>query len=195
MKAGFFNRLFAYMIDVIVINMIFSIVTVGVSTQRIEDLTMELNSVSEAYVLGEIDESEYMDKSIDLTYKIEEASISRNSIYVVLVIGYFVMFQYFNRGATIGKKLARIRIVENGKEPSLKAIFLRSVFINGILANVLNIVLIYVLDKNNYFWAYTAVTSVIGLFIFISAIMILYKKDRRGLHDMIARTDVVMEGK
>ena len=195
MKAGFFNRLFAYMIDVIVINMIFSIVTVGVSTQRIEDLTMELNSVSEAYVLGEIDESEYMDKSIDLTYKIEEASISRNSIYVVLVIGYFVMFQYFNRGATIGKKLARIKIVENDKEPSLKAIFLRSVFINRILANVLNIVLIYVLDKNNYFWAYTAVTSVIGLFIFISAIMILYKKDRRGLHDMIARTDVVMEGK
>ena len=195
MKAGFFNRLLAYMIDIIVLSIIFSIVTVGVSTKRVEDLTMELNGVSESFINGDIDQDEYMDKSIDLTYKIEEASISSNFIYVVLGIGYFIFFQYFNRGVSIGKKLAKIKIVENGRDPSLRAIAIRSLYINGIFVNMVNVLMICLLDKNGYFWTYTIITTIISLFMFISAIMILYGKDKRGLHDIIANTNVVMEGK
>ena len=65
--------------------------------------------------------------------------------------------------------------------------------INSIFSGTLGIILLYILNKDNYYMGYSLISSIEMLFIFISALFILYRKDKLGLHDIIAKTEVIEE--
>ncbi len=195
MKASFFKRLLAYVIDTIILTLIIGVLSSVVSNKQYEKASEEYMRLQESYMKQEITITEYQNDIKPIVYDMQKSSVTINTVSVLLSIAYFIVFQYLNRGQTIGKKLMRIKITENNKEPSLKAMVIRTIIINSILTGILNIVLIYLLNKNTYYTGYQIVSYIELAFAFISALFIIYRKDKLGLHDIIAKTEVIEEAR
>ena len=140
--------------------------------------------------MNEISQEEYLEESIPLIYQIQKSGIVVNGMLLTLNIGYFVVFQYLNKGQTIGKKLMKIKVTEKGKDPSLKAMILRTFVTNSIFSGLFCILLLFILNKDTYYYGYYIVSMIEMIFVFVSALFILYRKDKLGLNDLIAKTEV-----
>ena len=66
----------------------------------------------------------------------QKSSVIVLTASLVVTIAYFVVFQYLNKGQTLGKKLLKIKVKEKGENPSLKSIIIRTVMINNIFSTV-----------------------------------------------------------
>lgn len=195
MKASFIKRLGAFVIDTFILSIIISLVTMGFSADTSE-INEELTSVLEQYSNQEITIEEYSDKFIELNYELQKSSIVVNVLEVVLYVGYFIIFGYLNKGQTLGKKLCKIKIVNNNdNRPSILNMMVRSLFIYGIFTLFFSIIFVNILNKEVFSYSYIVITYVETIFIIVSFFMVLYKKDGRGLHDVIAKTKIIEEVK
>ena len=102
-----------------------------------------------------------------------------------------------NKGQTLGKKLLKIKVVDKKTEKpiSIPKGLLRTFLIYSLLSGVANIICLFILNKQSYYMIYFTLLIIEALFMLISAIMVLYKKDSRGLHDIMSNTIVVKEGR
>ena len=145
-KATFFKRFMAQFIDMFIMGLIIGIITMGFSTSRIEKLDEELIDLMDSYTSGEITSDKYIDDYIDIMYDINKASFNNNLVYLVVCVGYFLIFQFLNKGATIGKKIMRIRVVSNdGVDASFVQMFIRTSIINEIIPISMLLILIFTL--------------------------------------------------
>lgn len=196
MKAKFFDRLTAYIIDVIIISLITSILFTSIPTNN-KELEKQLSSLQDEVLSNNITYEEFVDEYQDLYYKNKKDTMTQSAITLTITIAYFVIFQYMNKGQTIGKKILHLRVVDNNTEKPLSIFkgLIRSLLIWNILSGTLGIVLIYILNKESYITSYLIISSLESIFIFITAMFTLYRKDNRGLHDIIINSKVIIEGK
>lgn len=194
MKASFFKRLAAFLIDVMFITVIAGIATSGISNSKYEEAYDDYEDIMESYAEQEITTQEYLEQIGPVSYDMQKASMATSITTLVLSIAYFMIFQYLNKGQTLGKKFLRIKVQENGKDPSLKSIIMRTFIIDSIFSTLFAIVLVYALNRNSYYQTYSIISSIEMIFVFVSAAFILYRKDKKGLHDIIAHTEVIDEG-
>ena len=196
MKAKFFDRLTAYIIDVIIISLITSIIFTSIPTNN-KELEKQLSSLQDEVLSNNITYEEFVDEYQDLYYKNKKDTMTQSAITLTITIAYFVIFQYMNKGQTIGKKILHLRVVDNNTEKPLSIFkgLIRSLLIWNILSGTLGIVLIYILNKESYITSYLFISSIESIFIFITAMFTLYRKDNRGLHDIIINSKVIIEGK
>ena len=193
MKANIFKRVSAYLIDYFIVMFILSLITMGIGGNS--TITKEINNLAESYANKEITIEEYSEKTQELNYELQKSNVAVNAVSVTLFIGYFIVFAYFNKGQTIGKKLLKIKVVEDNKKPSIKAMIIRGLFVYGILTGLYTAIFVNILNKK-YFNYGSAICSYIELFfVVVSFFMVLYKKDGRGLHDLMAGTSVIEEVK
>ena len=196
MKAKFFDRLTAYIIDVIIISLITSIIFTSIPTNN-KELEKQLSSLQDEVLSNNITYEEFVDEYQDLYYKNKKDTMTQSAITLTITIAYFVIFQYMNKGQTIGKKILHLRVVDNNTEKPLSIFkeLIRSLLIWNILSGTLGIVLIYILNKESYITSYLIISSLESIFIVITAMFTLYRKDNRGLHDIIINSKVIKEGK
>lgn len=196
MKAKFFDRLTAYIIDVFIISLITSIIFTSIPTNN-KELEKQLSSLQDEVLSNNITYEEFVDEYQDLYYKNKKDTMTQSAITLTITIAYFVIFQYMNKGQTIGKKILHLRVVDNNTEKPLSIFkgLIRSLLIWNILSGTLGIVLIYILNKESYITSYLIISSIESIFIFITAMFTLYRKDNRGLHDIIINSKVIIEGK
>ena len=196
MKAKIFDRLTAYIIDVIIISLITSIIFTSIPTNN-KELEKQLSSLQDEVLSNNITYEEFVDEYQDLYYKNKKDTMTQSAITLTITIAYFVIFQYMNKGQTIGKKILHLRVVDNNTEKPLSIFkgLIRSLLIWNILSGTLGIVLIYILNKESYITSYLIISSLESIFIFITAMFTLYRKDNRGLHDIIINSKVIIEGK
>ena len=196
MKAKFFDRLTAYIIDVIIISLITSIIFTSIPTNN-KELEKQLSSLQDEVLSNNITYEEFVDEYQDLYYKNKKDTMTQSAITLTITIAYFVIFQYMNKGQTIGKKIIHLRVVDNNTEKPLSIFkgLIRSLLIWNILSGTLGIALIYILNKESYITSYLIISSLESIFIFITAMFTLYRKDNRGLHDIIINSKVIIEGK
>lgn len=196
MKAKFFDRLTAYIIDVIIISLITSIIFTSIPTNN-KELEKQLSSLQDEVLSNNITYEEFVDEYQDLYYKNKKDTMTQSAITLTITIAYFVIFQYMNKGQTIGKKILHLRVVDNNTEKPLSIFkgLIRSLLIWNILSGTLGIVLIYILNKESYITSYLIISYLESIFIFITAMFTLYRKDNRGLHDIIINSKVIIEGK
>ena len=193
MKAIFVKRLGAFIIDTFMLSIIFSLVTMGFSIDT-NYINNELTSVLEQYESNDITIEEYSDKVIELNYELQKSTLVTNILNIVLYVGYFIVFGYLNRGQTLGKKLCKIRVVNSdGDRPSIWSMIVRSLFIYGIFTLLFSVIFVNILNKEIFTYSYVVVTYVESIFMIIAFFMVLYKKDGRGLHDVMAKTKVIEE--
>jgi len=195
-KASFTLRLLAFLIDMIILIVISSILTQGLISKKTEKLNDKLqNSITE-YTSGEITVDDYMTQVQDITYELQKTSFAANLVETLLFIAYFIVFQFLNKGQTLGKKLIKIKVVnEEDDEANIFQMIIRTLFVDQILINLLLVILVKVLTKSTYMQVYYIVTAIYYLFILVTCIMMLYRKDKLSLHDIMSRTKVVKEGK
>ena len=168
-----------------------NLVTFNTNVDKLNDLNSEITNYLAEYDPTNVEEVE---KLMDLQYQYEKESVPVNVISLVIIFGYFVCFQFFNKGQTIGKKLLKIRTVgSDNKKIAFWQIFVRSLFIHQILVNTISLILIAVCPKNIFIQAYSILTLLQSVFIIITMLFVLYRKDKRGLHDLIVNSYVISE--
>lgn len=187
MKSNFFKRVGAYLLDSFIVIFILSLVTVGFKSDS--KLIDEANDLLNSYANQEITISEYNDKVMSINYELQKENVWVNGISCALYIGYFILFAYFNNGQTIGKKIFKIRVVDkNNNKIKFSQIFVRSIFIYGIISSFYSAIFINFLGVSTFNMVGSIISYIEYTFIIVCFFMVLYKKDKRGLHDIISGT-------
>lgn len=196
MKKPTLRRIGAYIVDIIVITMISSMFV------RIEFLNPKYDEYEKAY-------NEYIDFTSevinnpekvndsnlnDITYNLSKTGLATSIITLVVTTLYFVGFQYINRGQTLGKKLFKIQVVDSeNKKLKFYQVLVRALLIDKIATNAISAILISTLSKDTYLTGSQYVELVDMAIMAASFILIMFREDGKGLHDMIAGTKVVFE--
>lgn len=125
-------------------------------------------------------------------YNLAKYSVSISIISIIVYLGYFVGFQKWNKNQTLGKKLFNIEVasIEN-TDVKWWQILLREIIIYNLIAEILYVILILFLNVNSYFMISNIILAISSLISLINVILILFRKDGRGLHDLLAKTIVV----
>ncbi len=197
-NAYFIKRLGALILDMIIVSIVVSMLTFFVNNNsNYEKLTKEYNDVMEQAMDKKTSPKEYkklLSKASDISYDLSKQTVVVSFVSLTIYILYFIVFQFYNKGQTIGKKLMKIKIESNdGKDLTMNQLAVRSLIINSILANLILLAVIILGSKDVYFVSSTTVSMIQYIIIFTTAIMILFRKDKRGLHDVITNTKVINE--
>lgn len=196
MKATFFERIGSYLIDTIIVSFIFSLICLGFGNYT-SDTEKRMQELDEQLIEETITPEEYLDEYKDVLYDYQKENVLQSGISVALTIAYFVVFQYMNKGQTIGKKLLNIRVVDKDTNEPISILkgLLRSLIVFSILSGILCILFLYILGKRTYFIIYGSLLGIEGIFTLTTIFFVLYRTDHRGLHDMIANTAVIKESR
>lgn len=194
-KPYFFPRLVAYIIDMLLVSLVCTgIMFVMPENKNYDKYMKEYEKIQTDLIEEKIDVKEYFNKSMDVVYDIDYSNVIPMIVEVVLIILYFVVFQFYNKGQTFGKKLMKLRVVStNDNDLTINQITYRSLIINSILINILILGSLLFLGRNYYFYANYALQLLSVIIVFVTLIMILFRKDGRGLHDVVAGTKVIQE--
>lgn len=194
MKTIFFKRVGAYLLDFIIVTFIVAIITVNFKTNNV--VIEKMNSLISGVASEEITLEEYSNQIFEINYEYQRAIIPSTIVSVVINVVYFIIFAFLNKGQTLGKKVFKIKVVnQDGKNPSIWNMLLRSIWLYGIITGIVNIIGVYVLNVKLFNYTSTTVNYIYYGFIIISFFMVIYKKDGRGIHDIIGRTSVKEEVK
>lgn len=191
-KANFYKRLVAYTIDMFIVGLVISIISYNFDTTRLEKLSDKSIKLMNSFTNGDISSDKYFSEYADILYKVNKANINSNLLSLVIYVGYFVLFQFFNGGATIGKKLLKIKVVsQGGGEVSLWQMIVRTSIINGIVPLALSLILIFTTNG----LVFLTLSSIVGLFenifVIICVFMLLYKSNCLALHDIMSKSVVI----
>lgn len=194
MEATFFQRTGAYLIDIIITSFILSIICLGFgnTSSNIQEKMQELDNKLRS---AEITNEDYINEYKVLLYDYQKENTLQSSISVALTIAYFVIFQYMNKGQTLGKMLLKLRIVnkDNQKPISIHVGFIRSCFILSIISNIILVIAPYIININGFIYSYITLIIIDGILLLTTILFILYRNDHRGLHDIITNTIVIKE--
>lgn len=193
-KAYFFPRVFAYFIDIIIVSIVATLICYFIPMDNVNLLQQELTNVQEKFLNEEISEEEYLNQTALISYDLDYASVPSYIVEVGLVILYFVVFQFYNKGQTLGKRLMKIRVVssEEGRELTINDYLYRSIILNAVLGNILIILFVLFMARDYYFYASFTLQMIQIVLSLVTIFMVLFRKDGRGLHDMVAHSKVVM---
>lgn len=134
------------------------------------------------------------EKVINITYDMSKYGASISIINLVVTFIYFVLFQYANNGKTIGKSLMKIKVVsKDRKKLKFSQVLIRALIIDSILSTFIIILLLTLASKSIYLSTSKYIQFIDMTLVFVSVIMILFKADSRGLHDLIASTEVIYD--
>lgn len=191
-----YKRLLAYLIDIVIVSLIVSLLAGSNIMQKqmdkYNDANIRLEEQSEKILSDDEITEEDEEELKSIIYDINYFGIAYNVLDVVVIISYFAIFQYFNKGKTIGKKILKIKVVsKDDSELSLVNYLLRTIILYNIVFTVINIIGAEFLKFNGFYTVYiisTAINSVVSIILFF---MILFRKDERGLHDIISSSKVV----
>ena len=147
------------------------------------EVTKELNTGSSSYDL---------DYYKELNYKTYRNGAVSSGITIVTLVLYFGVLQYALKGQTPGKKLMKLKVVSNSdKSLNIGNYLLRVLILNNVWLMLINIICVFAFNSSVFY----RVGSIIGLLsntmYMVNLIMVMFRSDNRGLHDMLANTKVI----
>lgn len=192
-KALFIQRFAAFILDIMIISIVTSIISYPfMDSQALNKLNEESVQIIEDYTSNKITMKEYISENTSIMYETARKQGINSFIGLFLSILYFVVFQTKNNGQTLGKQALKIKVVSSDdSEISMNQMIFRSLIINSILINMISFGVLVFSNQNFYFYSSFILGILQFLILFISAIMVMYNSKRRGLHDLVAHTDVV----
>lgn len=197
MPPQFSKRLFAYIIDIFIVLLVTNILTIFIPiNEKTQAYYKEMEVIQEKFYNQEIDTKEYITLTLEDNYNISKDTVLISLISIIVYIVYFGVYQVYNNGQTVGKKLMKIKLkaIDNGKL-SINKVLSRTLIIYGIATNLTNIVLLLFIKKDLYLLISSMINALQSFIVIISVIMILFSSKKRGIHDIITKTEVIMEEK
>lgn len=192
-KALFIQRVVAFLVDIILVAFVSSfIIFPFVDNEALEKLTNQNTKVANQYLQQEIDINTYMNQSMDISYQIAKQNGIGTILTIVLYLLYYVIFQFYNKGKTLGKQLMKIQIIsKESDELTMNQLLFRAFIINSILVNIITLLFTIFASRDVYTGGVYFFMAIQYLLIIVSAIMIMYRRDGCGIHDLIAHTEVI----
>lgn len=189
------KRIVAYIIDYLLITLVSTaLVYITFINPRYDEYleaSKEYNAVAEQYYSKEITAKEFSEQINDLSYELNSTGYVYTIGNIIIIFLYFGVFVYFTKGQTLGKRIMGIKIVSNkGKDLKIYNYFIRAFILNGVILNLCTLVAIC-FKESTYLKIYSAASNFDLILMIILFLMILFWKDGRGLHDILAGTKVI----
>ena len=193
MKVKFSKRLGAYIIDVMLLMIFLSIISPIIpKSGDTNALSKETTTIVEDFANKKISQEDFIKKTNDISYSLAKATYLDSIVSITGYLLYFVVMPLFTKGQTLGKKLMKIRVINNdGSEVGTNGLLIRGLILYGILSSIINLVLLLVASKGTYLGVAGNIATIFGLINLISFITIIVRKDGRGLHDLLGNTRVI----
>ena len=195
-KVYFAQRLLAYVIDIFIVTSVVALLTSLIP--KSESYKIASDKIYDEYVelIQDTESTEDMLKKFDVLqddlYIIGKEESLSSLVGVALYIVYYGACQYYLNGQTLGKKITKIKIVgKKKKEVSQVKFLLRAVLTYTLFVNVFEAIIYNVASSTTYIYFLTPFVMIGYLYNLINIGMVLFKKDGRGLSDLICDTEVV----
>lgn len=202
-KVKLIKRFGAYVIDAIFVLLVISLVSnirfINPKYDKYMETYNKYIELSTDYINQDIKEDEYVKEANTLYYDMTKYSLPNNIASIAIILLYFGVFQKFNKGQTIGKKLMKIKLVSNNdKELTLIQVILRYsiiylIEIGSVITTLLSIILVFIINVKYFMIVMGVINVIIMIISIISYVMIMVRSDNRGLHDLICKTKVINE--
>lgn len=192
-NALFFQRLFAFIIDVIIISILSSLLSYPFyDSSSVQKLNDNSNEIMQKYIDQEINIKTYVSESIDISYEMARKNGVVSLISLFLSVLYFICFQFYKNGQTIGKNIMKIKVVSNDDQSlNINNYIFRSLIIDSIFVDMIVLCFVIFANREVYFYGVGMIEFIQYMVILISAFMVMFRKDSRGLHDLVANTKVI----
>lgn len=136
--------------------------------------------------------SKYTTIAKEYDYQLQKLGTYNTILTIACTFIYFVIIQYLLKGQTIGKKILGIKIVSsNDKKLTILTYTLRSLIINNIFLNTINLVFLNYTNKNTFNTANTIIDFLISFIEAVTIFLIITREDHRGIHDLCCHTKVI----
>ena len=196
------KRIMAFLLDILLVFFLASLITsihfINPYYKKYEASFKEYSEVTNNYLEEKISEDEFLKLNYVNYYNVSRYSVPYNIAIVVILVLYFVVFQKFNNGQTIGKQIMKIKVVNNNddKDISLLKYLLRSlpiyyISIGSIIPLLLNSLMLLFIKGKVYYIVSACINYIFVIIGIATLVVMLARKDKRGLHDIIASTKVI----
>lgn len=191
-----FKRIGAYLIDILLVSLISTALSyisfINPKYDEYMEVSEQYQEVLNDYYEEKINTTELNEKVQDLSYELNKTGYVYTAGSIVIAFLYFGVFAYVTKGQTLGKKLMNIKITSANEEKDLKLsnYFIRVFILNSIILNVLTLIAIC-FTKGTYTKIYNVAANIDTILFLVIFFMVLFRKDGRGLHDILAGTKVV----
>ena len=189
------KRIVAYIIDYLLITLVSTaLVYITFINPRYDEYleaSKEYNAVAEQYYSKEITAKEFSEQINDLSYELNSTGYVYTIGNIIIIFLYFGVFVYFTKGQTLGKRIMGIKIVSiKKKDLTFYHYFIRAFILNGVILNLCTLIAIC-FKESTYLKIYSAASNFDLILMIILFLMILFWKNGRGLHDILAGTKVI----
>lgn len=193
MNRPVYKRLFAYAIDMLIVAVIASLFLDIPIINPYFDKYIELSESMMQFIGG--NETLTIDTINQLQYDFVYYSFYTSIIVIVVKIIYFILFQYLNKGQTIGKAIFKIQIVSDRRKLKFYQVLLSSLIVCNIITGTINLICLRLLNIDTYIQV-SNIINYIEIFIVIANVMLItFRKDAKGVHDLLSNTSVVYKEK
>lgn len=185
------KRLLAYLIDMLILGLIFMMLYKLLPTNSIVvEGNHNIAILEEQLLREEITLNYYLNQFINISYTVDKTNLIHTGINILLLIIYFIIIPIITEGKTIGLYLMKLKI--DGKL-SIFNLFIRNIFTTGIVYMILCLIFVSFTNEKIYFYSITILGFIQFLLVIISTFMILYRKDKKGLQDILSNTEIIKE--
>ncbi len=187
------KRFCAYIVDYVIVALIASLFArVPILNPNYDKYMEEYNKYIESVKTSLNDSAS--DEIIDNSYAMTKLGVNITIINLVVGAIYFVGFQYLNKGQTLGKKMLKIRMVDdNNERPKLYQVLIHSIIINSLLTTTISVITLLCLSKATYLNISEVVQIIDMGLLFGSFGCMIIRKDGKGIHNILAHTNVIGE--
>ena len=191
-KPLFISRVFAYLIDSILVLLLASLLSSPfINSDHMISLAKESSNILEKYQSQEISEKEYNVEISNLEYLMAKDTLLVNILYILVGVAYFVVYPLYRNGQTLGKKLFKMKIISSVGNLDTNQMIFRSFLANSILYKLITIIFIMFSSRDVYSLCINWFSYAQYIFIIVSIFMVVYGKEGLSIHDRIVHTKVV----
>lgn len=192
MKAKISKRLFAYIIDILILGIILLLTSKFIlNNDNVKNLNIELDVLNENYLNGDVSVSNYINHYAEISYDLDKHSIGYTIVNIIFIVIYFIIGPYFLNGQTLGMKLFKIKVVKEEGKLTLNDLFVRNLIINGLGYMLICLLLIYILPSLPYFIIMMTLGLIQLVLLIICAIGIIKNNNNLILQDKLTNTLVI----
>lgn len=187
------KRIIAFVIDIVIVSLVVSLINLlplDPYKDKYKDAYEKYNEVVQKST--EDEKNDYKDEIIELNYEVYKYRTYSSMFSATALILYFGVLPLVMNGQTLGKKIMKLRVVSNNeKKLNFWKYLIRIVILNNIWLSLINVGAVYVVSGVKFYYVTYVISMLSSLIYMLILIMVMFRKDNRGLHDMVAGTKVI----
>ena len=192
------KRVPAYIIDMIIVTMIINLFGFAFPKWvELENKSKEqLNNIfvkqtDNGEVLTDESFNIIINKSAEEIQKYDKEIIIYRGLEIMILFGYFIILPLCMNGQTVGKKIFNIKVQSVEGKLSYKNLIIRTLLITDLGVFIITCMFVYVLPAMPYFILKDTLGLAEFIILIVSLVKIIKNEKHLGLHDIVAKTEVV----